>query len=436
MKILLLLAHASPSVRNLYAEAAGPDVEVVPFVAPGVPGVPGGGLSLRYTHLAATLRRQSGSGDRLLLELLRHVHQPNALEEGRLIVLAWYSSGYALARELAGAFERDRIAGWIGIDGGHAPEESDGSPDDRSVGWLAGLIRDAAAGKTVLYYGASDVDPITYASSLATAKEAMRLAGLSGDFASEPCPKCRTVKRMLSFTKGSFRIERHDHRLDPTREHGRALDEWGPSLVKAGLDRVRAARGADAAPSPLPIVSRPSLGELALLAAEAELKINAAEVGQNAGPFVKKYLSGCVRGPTNAKVGLASAPWCAAFIGWTQQMALNALRTTSDPERPPPAPPHAWRAAVWELVEDARATGAWREVGYLPSPGDIAVFKREGQDPRVRYAIGHAARVRQPPTERGDYVTLDGNHNGCVALVERNLLDEDLVGWIAMPRSS
>ena len=118
-------------------------------------------------------------------------------------------------------------------------------------------------------------------------------------------------------------------------------------------------------------------------------------------------------------LGLTSGNWCAAF-------ASAAARTAGD------GAPHGYRAAVAELVADARTAGAWHDVaeGYQPRPGDLAILRRAGGDPRTG-GNGHVGRVER--VDDGSYTRIDGNHGDRVARVDARLADPDLVGWIAYP---
>lgn len=422
MKTLVLLAHAAPSVRDRYAATLGGDIRVVPFIAPPLAGVPGGGLSSRYTTLGQRLRHSSGAP--ILPALLQYLGL--ARDDYGPIVFAWYSSGYALARQIAVApADREAISAWIGLDGGHAPEERDGTPVDSAVRWLADLVTDTIEGRTVLGYGCSDVDPIQYASTAETIAEALKLASVRLPEIREPCPGCRIGSR-ATFAAGKLRIERHDHRTTPMQEHSAALTEWGADFaarVLMLLDPTDAPTQPD-----LPSPAR-TAGEMALQAALVELEAGAREVGNNGGATVARYFAGCVRG--GKPLGISSGSWCAAFAGWCDDHAKRALVAVGAA----PTVPCLWRGAVWELIEDARRSGAWREAGeYVPVPGDLAVFRRAGYDPRTPPGLGHVGRVETAPDDSGRYTTIDGNSGAAsdrVARVERTVGDMDLCGWIA-----
>ena len=76
MNDLLILIHADPSVRPMFAREG---LDVVAFVGPGVPGRPGGGLSSRYDALAASCKaRRQVHGGRGLPHAALHVDDGNA----------------------------------------------------------------------------------------------------------------------------------------------------------------------------------------------------------------------------------------------------------------------------------------------------------------------------------------------------------------------
>ncbi len=184
-----------------------------------------------------------------------------------------------------------------------------------------------------------------------------------------------------------------------------------------------------------------SIGVLALEIGLQELADGVKEepLGSNTGPRIREYLAGCQR--DGRSVGITAGPWCAAFACWCGSQAWRQQAYLFMPQ----FVPHHWRAAVWELVEDARAFGAedarplgcWHDVssGYTPHLGDLAVMRRGTHDPRSRGEEGHVGRIARMPDGAGLYLSLEGNHENRVALVERSILfDSDLCGWIEYPQ--
>lgn len=166
------------------------------------------------------------------------------------------------------------------------------------------------------------------------------------------------------------------------------------------------------------------LGERALAWSLEQLGRGEEPPGSNGGPWVRELLAPCRRRGSEAWLGLAAGNWCAAFASSAMSIVLEPGET----------PPHGYRAAVAELVADARAAGAWHDVaeGAPVWPGDLAIFRRDGQDPRTG-GTGHVGRVEELHQD-GGYTTIDGNHQNAVGRVERRLMDADLVGFIAYPR--
>ena len=165
-------------------------------------------------------------------------------------------------------------------------------------------------------------------------------------------------------------------------------------------------------------VKPPSLGERALAWSLERLGLREDPPGSNTGPEISLWLAACERG--GRPIGIKQGSWCSAFA-CAAQAAVRA---------PDEAPAHGRRAAVHELVEDARAFGTWRDPSYRPKVGDLAIFKRNGADPRFQ-GEGHVGRVS---AVAGDmYTTVDGNHGDEVARVERRFDDPNLVGFIAYP---
>jgi CHAP domain len=142
------------------------------------------------------------------------------------------------------------------------------------------------------------------------------------------------------------------------------------------------------------------------------------EDGPNRGAIVSASLAGCVRDgrPIGIREGV---PWCAGFVG------LCDFEAHAE---------HTWRAAVHELVSDAVLAKTWREFGsYIPQPGDLAIFKRDGRDPRA-FGEGHVDRVEVSPDASGVITTIGGNVGDAVVRRTWRIGEEargnELVGWI------
>ncbi len=225
MSTLVLLVHAAP-VAPAYVRACeelGQDVVVKTIIAPGLPGVEGGGLSARYTPFVHACRATGGGS---AIAGLAIKCGANLAQHDR-VVLATYSAGYGFARGL-NALERGQLGGLVLIDSGHG---SEGLPT-AELAWLVPWAVAARAGKTVLVIGHSDVDPVRYASTTEVAQAAIdRSGGPLAELGLEPGKELGLVRRRR---EGAFVVEYYDRTKfgrDAAAEHRDALNVWGPSLV-------------------------------------------------------------------------------------------------------------------------------------------------------------------------------------------------------------
>jgi hypothetical protein len=196
---------------------------------------------------------------------------------------------------------------------------------------------------------------------------------------------------------------------------GRRLKELGRVLVDGGG---------------VLFVGRPSLGERALAVAIKEIGVKETPGPGNTARVVE-FLKVCIGRPergaaaSGRPLGLAddSFAWCAAFASWCMVQACNE----SD------ALPHEPRAAVWELVADARERGTFRDVstGYRPKPGDLRILKRAGGDPRIPGQSGHVDRVETIGAET--CVCIGGNEADQVRREVERYDAADVAGYIAYP---
>lgn len=166
------------------------------------------------------------------------------------------------------------------------------------------------------------------------------------------------------------------------------------------------------------------LGLRALDRARSQLGVKEA-TGNNDGPEIAKYFAGATRiinGQEKPTGWVAGWEWCAAFASWCAFEARQGAETV----------PHGWRIAVWELVRDARASGAWRDwtVGASsgPRPGDLVIYRRKG-DPRQPGQTGHVARCVTWDGAR--LLTIGGNEHNAVTQQDNAARLGDVVGFIA-----
>lgn len=220
-------------------------------------------------------------------------------------------------------------------------------------------------------------------------------------------------------------VEVHASATIDAAAHVREQREHGPRLIRDVIvPWVLGHRATEPSPAP-------TRRTMALAAARTELAANVRELppGSNTSPRIREYLAPCIR--DGRRLGLATAPWCAAFASWCvwgydrERAAQWAPGTAASAQ----LPSVGYRASVAELCRDARAAGAWREVAPglpRPQPGDLLVMRRDGQDPRVG-GIGHVEVVEDvsgPSTW-----TVGGNVGDRVSRQQRGPAD-GVVGWI------
>lgn len=409
MTTLVLAAHVDPQVAApWFQEVLSPEVELRAFVAPG--------LSSAYHALAARLRDQGG---RLLPALLAHAEASTSVDGYERIVFLSWSAPYALLEELlVHPDDAAALAGWVAIDSGYG----DPTPE------VVDLARRARERSALYWAGYTDVPTTGYRST--------------GAFLAE-------VQRRASEPAGLFHVEHWAH--DPSayaavrdkgafwrREHIAALHR-GPAFLAAALEALDGIVVADTRPRRSGVLDRSAVLDLARAALAAG--VCESPPYSNRGVAIDEYLRGCVRG--GRPLGVLGVPWCAAFVAWclwhatygdeaaTRARAWSARAYVETGE----GPPVGWRAAVAELVADARGTSTWHDVseGVSPAPGDLLVMSRSGQDPR-HGGTGHVAIVDEV-SEGGGLWTIGGNESDAVRRTLRGVgtaADEEapIVGWI------
>jgi hypothetical protein len=206
-----------------------------------------------------------------------------------------------------------------------------------------------------------------------------------------------------------------------------------------------------------PAQSAPSLGLATLRIAQAELARGVREVplGSNTSVDVRRYLAPCVRHGRRVypHPETAADAWCAAFASWCvwqawwertnegypfpsdrDEMIADGARTWGD--RCPCCPPIGYRAAVSELVDDARATGALRlpNADEYPLPGDLIVYGRDNQSP-LHGGHGHVAVCERWSPVDG-HAVISGNSHDRVARDEWDAGDSSpwgpMLAWIKL----
>ena len=260
------------------------------------------------------------------------------------------------------------------------------------------------------------------------------LRQLTGWELPEPTGDAPHVRRdgdliVYSWRSGSCDAPAHAHQVThvgPMLVRDWLAPRWGVSIpmsaeTVAGLLHTAQDAPPDTEPTP---ETRPksdaATGQDALVhLARAIAEIGVAEVpGSRSNPRIDEYLSVCERG--GHLLGLRGDDqfsWCAAFASWCGL--------------PPGMRP---RAAVAELVTDARLRGYWRDnsTWHDPKPGDLAIYARNGQDPRTG-GQGHVNRVEHVEMANGVYGAIGGNEDNAVRRSVHHRMDNP-VGWIVYPR--
>ena len=184
----------------------------------------------------------------------------------------------------------------------------------------------------------------------------------------------------------------------PPREAPGQTKEPAPTKVPAATDL--AGKPLPAPHSRLPGEGRATIDTTAPLGARAaqfsyeEQRDGVREdpPGSNRGARIDQYRRG---------MGAPGDPWCA----WGFCFAAYAVL------QPGESLPHAYTGAVAEIVR----TGSFhpRRDGYVPSLGDGAVWKRNGEDP-TRGGHGHIGRLLVEPDSAGRFESIEANAGRCV----------------------
>lgn len=170
-----------------------------------------------------------------------------------------------------------------------------------------------------------------------------------------------------------------------------------------------------------------TLGERYVAWARAEMAAGVCEVpsGSNTGPRIVQYHSVPVR--DGRKLGLRRGPWCASAYSFGIQGCAE-----------PGELPEWWRprCSGYELEQDAKRAGAWRDVEQVsrglwwPAVGDACILAR-GNTSWQR----HVCAVKAPPGPTTDgFHTIGGNEADRWRATPRSLFDAEIRGFIELPR--
>ncbi len=250
---------------------------------------------------------------------------------------------------------------------------------------------------------------------------------------------CRLVNKQMVLDGQTVDVEKVLR--DPQRAHVLTGGKAYAARTKTGKDSVddsilRITRyntalltKGDQAPAgparaPGPVVASSDLGLRALNWCQHELASGVREepLGSNAGPRIAQYFAPARRRSTGQSLGIDKGDWCA--------VAQSAALASS--VAPGESVPHGYRAAVWELEDDAKESHAWVAVSDIRSgkytllPGDLVVWTRGQAGSR----LGHVSRVETPPNQNGEMVTIGGNEDNAWTRRKRNISEAELRGAI------
>lgn len=165
-----------------------------------------------------------------------------------------------------------------------------------------------------------------------------------------------------------------------------------------------------------PPALRRTLGERALAVAIGEIGRHGV-AGAHGNPRIAEYLAGCDR-DRSSRGSIDIPAWCHAFRGYCEHRAAQPGELVLP-----------WRASVAEGWVDAARAGKARPRSYRPRVGDVAIFGRDGGDPR-RGGAGYVAFVASLPDADGAFITVGADMAEAVTRTTRNLSDPSHVGWI------
>ncbi len=395
---LLYLVHADPSVAPMYRSALPPEVDVVPFIAPPLAGVPGGGMSSRYAALGQQLKLAHGGS--VLPGLFAKYPPPQAASSYEAVYMATWSAGYALPRVFSAA-DRAQCAGLVLLDSGHTDKDPDGTARDAGVAWAVEWAQLARDMRKLLWIGHTDVQ--TYGTTASTTQ-----------FAQE-------VERLAGGQQGLFRVKAHDVSKDQQVEHMAALRDWGPAFVRDAL----AADALDAeSTEPTLILPQPltasDFGIVVLSFAKEDLNAGLREIGHNAGRMLEElYLK-----PLGLKPG---DPYCAAFVSSCIRRAEKATGLKSPVAGSPGA-----KAIRDQFVKAGLFVPASKLTKADFVPGAVPVYDRSKPGPGELDYRGHIGILVDSGVE--DYWNIEGNadqgrETDAVSMVPHKMFgDPDLLG--------
>jgi hypothetical protein len=396
----------SKPVRDAFEQALAPlgDVSLVWIATPGLSSV-FVKEALRHTRLGRTMPG-----------LLR-AYPPHGTGGPTTVSLICYSAGYGLARILLRSEEdRQALDGLVLLDALHTGLSSSGKVEQPGLEPFAAYARLAKEGHCCFRSGHTDVPTYGYASTTQSNNELVHMA-----------------RGMQWHADGSgFRVHAFDTKppSQPKAEHGAALIDWGPAFVGAALVPYLANIPVREPVREPPETSKPwrdssmTLGERAVEFSLAELEAGVREAtGNNDGPRIAEYLAGCTRKGT--PLGLIRGNWCAASFCFAERAAILPGEEGVTP----------YVASGIELQNYAKVAGNWipakavRERKESIDRGDGVILKRGSS--RANDWRRHVCRVVD--VDGDTYQTIGGNERNGWRITDRNVNDQDLLGFIAYP---
>jgi len=406
----------SADVQRAYADSVG-DFELVWLARAGFSSV--------FTQWAAGMRRAG----RVLPELLAQYAQARM---PHTVTLVCYSAGYGFARELLlNPADRVELDALVLLDSLHATVDAQLDP-------FVAFARAARDSNQVFWTGYTDVPTHGYWSTRECNEKLVARVGVNG----------------------GFNVHHWEQPgLTHKQRHANVLTKLGPPFVAEALAELRERRTpttpitrratptalrrdelippAPALPSELELWQNPTytIGERCLAWLGGQYGLDPREIpGPVHNDVILSYSMHARRGGIFRGVDAGGAPmweggfplrapsdewaWCAYLQSETLR---NALLTGE-------VPPHGLRAAVHELVTDARKAETLRGLDYVPRPGDLGIEARVGEDP-LHGGRGHVWCVVRNDGRRS--LGLGGNENNKIECNWRDRRAPAMRAWIA-----
>ncbi len=367
--------------------------------------IPIAGFSSVFKTEAANLRR----GDGRLLPATLDKYAPGVSVSK--LAFVGYSAGCWYARDglLTHPLDRSAIDACVFLDGLHG-----------SAAQLSHVKKYADDGGHLIVTH-TDVDPYTYPSTTKTAETLRQMQAEGVIIHRDPKPG-ETMKQ----------------------QHGRALTEHGPQVLRDHLVPFLVGGRTDSAPPSGPVEpwvdvgwwQSLTIGQRLVEMAGFEFGHNVKEIpGARHNPRILEYSRHCRRGGEFRGLTDDGQPWwigglplplprdedawCAAFRSYLLLRVLLVGDT----------PPHGLRVSVRELCADSHGRGLLRlhSDGYRPMPGDAVIYGRNGQSPLPvelggQAGQGHITTATTRFDDRQVVRCIGGNERDAIRWQDRTLV--------------